>query len=213
MTQRRKKKSERSTQRQAYGLTVLKAADPRIRQLKRRHEPSIHGNKFWASSWAIIDYLARQRLPANTAVMDIGCGWGLAGIYCAREFAARVTSVDADPAVFPFLDLHARINGVEIRQQCRTFQEMRQTDLFGQDVVLGADVCFWDELIAPLYELMERGLAVGVQQIILADPGRPPFMNLAERCVQDLGGEVKNWDVEAPVKARACLLIVGALPQ
>lgn len=208
----RKKKRDKATERQGYGLTVLKAADPRIRQLKRVHDPSIHGNKFWTSTWAVIDLLAHQGLPAGAAVMDLGCGWGLAGIYCARRFGSRVTSVDADPEVFPFLSLHAEINGVQVQQLRRKFRGLSRVDLAGQDVLLGADICFWDEMTAPLFHLVKRALDAGVQQIIMADPGRPPFRKLAQRCVDELGAELKDWEVDSPVKARADVLIVGALP-
>jgi RNA polymerase sigma-70 factor (ECF subfamily) len=45
-----------------------------------------------------MDYLEHQGLPRETRVMEVGCGWGLAGIYCAREHGARVTGLDADSA-------------------------------------------------------------------------------------------------------------------
>jgi predicted nicotinamide N-methyase len=208
----RKKKTDKPTQRQAYGLTVLMAADKRIRQLKRTHDPSMHGNKFWNSSWAIMDFLLQQGLPAGSRVIDVGCGWGLAGIFCARQFQSRVTSVDADPNVFPYLNLHAEINEVQLHTQQRRFAGLRRTELERQDVLLGADICFWEEMTVPLFNLARRAMDVGVQQIIIADPGRPPFSALCERCIAELGGEVKKWDIEEPVKASASLLIVGALP-
>jgi predicted nicotinamide N-methyase len=207
-----KKKRQTQTSRQAFGLTVLKAADPRIRSLKPAHAPSLHGNKFWSSSWAIMDFLTQQGLPSGARVMDVGCGWGLAGIFCAHRFAAQVTSVDADPEVFPYLELHARLNGVQLETRTSTFEQIGGQDLQGHHVVLGADICFWDEMTQPLVELTRRGLDAGVQQILIADPGRPPFTALSDRCVAEFGAEVKSWDVETPVRARAELLIVGALP-
>lgn len=107
-----KKKSAPKTQRQAYGITVLKGVDSRVRALKREHEPSIHGNKFWSSCWLVVDFLACQGLPLGVRVTEVGCGWGLAGIFCARAFGARVVAVDADPEVFPYLQLHASVNHV-----------------------------------------------------------------------------------------------------
>jgi predicted nicotinamide N-methyase len=208
----KKKKQDKQTERQAYGLTVLKAADRRIRQLRRRHEPSIHGNKFWGSSWAIMDYLSQQGLPHGARVMDVGCGWGLAGIFCAHHFAARVTSVDADPEVFPYLELHAEINNVQVTPMRRKFGGLRRQELTDQDVILGADICFWDEMTLPLFQLIKRALAAGAQQIIMADPGRPPFSRLGDLCVAELGGEMKVWKAEEPVRVSASLLIVGSLP-
>ena len=112
---RKKKKEAKSTERQAYGLTVLKASHRKIRQLKRKHEPEIHGNKLWTSSWLIMDFLEQQGLPKKPRVMEVGCGWGLAGIYCAKRHRASVLGIDADENVFPYLDLHAEVNGVKLQ--------------------------------------------------------------------------------------------------
>ena len=206
------KAKDRKTTRQAYGITVLKAADKRIRQLKKDHEPSIHGNKFWSSSWVVMDYLEHQGLPPKSRVMEVGCGWGLAGIYCARRYRAKVVGLDADEAVFPYLQLHAQLNEVEVETVCRKFEELGELELAAQDVILGADICFWDELIEPLFGMIEKALGAGVQQLLIADPGRPPFNEMSDRCVAAFDAEVKEWEVEAPVNARAYLLIVGSLP-
>ena len=43
-----------------------------------------------------MDYLGCQGLPEGVKVLEVGCGWGLAGIFCAKHFRAVVTGVDAD---------------------------------------------------------------------------------------------------------------------
>jgi len=208
----KKRKKDKKTERQAYGITVLKAADKRVRELRKEHEPSIHGDKFWNSSWIIMDYLESQGLPARARVMEVGCGWGLAGIYCAKNHNARVVGLDADPSVFPYLRLHAEINGVEIETMRCKFEDVKKKELAVQDLVIGADICFWDEMVEPLYKMVRRAIRAGVRQVIIADPGRPPFNEMSDRCVAELGAEVKEWEVEYPVKAEAYLLIAGSLP-
>lgn len=208
----RKKKRDKKTERQAYGITVLKASDSRIRNLRAEHEPCIHGDKLWSSSWAIMDYLEHQGLPHSARVLEAGCGWGLAGIYCARRHGARVTGMDADAAVFPYLQLHAQINEVEVETvRCR-FEKIRKADLAAYDVMIGADICFWDEMIDPVFTMVRKALTAGVNQVIIADPGRPPFNRMCKRCVAEFGAEVKEWDVESPVQATAYLMIAGGLP-
>ena len=209
----KKKKSEKQTERQAYGITVLKAAHPEVRRLKKDHDPEIHGNKFWNSSWLIMDYFERQGLPQKARVMEVGCGWGLAGIYCAKTHGARVTGMDADPRVFPYLKLHAAINDVKIKTMEARFEDMKRKKLARQDVILGADICFWDSLIDPLYKLIRKAIRAGVQQIIVADPGRPPFDEVCNRCTAEFNSVVKQWSVAEPVRSNGYLLIVGALPQ
>ena len=85
-------KKDKKTERQAYGITVLKAADKRIRRLKKQYEPFIHGNKFWSSSWAVMDYLEHQGLPKKARVMEVGCGFS-ATAGTASPSASTATSV------------------------------------------------------------------------------------------------------------------------
>ena len=209
----KKKKSEKVTERQAYGITVLKAAHSEIRKIRKDHEPDIHGNKLWNSSWLIMDYLEQQGVPKKSRIMEVGCGWGLAGIYCAKHFGAKVTGVDADAKVFPYLDLHAQVNDVKIKTVESRFEEIKKKKLAKQDLILGADICFWDSLIDPLYKLIGKAFKAGVQQIIIADPGRPPFDEVCDRCTVEFGGVVKEWSVKEPAASNGYLLIVGSLPQ
>ena len=51
-------------QRQAFGLKILNAGHPSIRKLKSQgFQAEIHGNKFWNSSFLVMDYLKRNPLP------------------------------------------------------------------------------------------------------------------------------------------------------
>jgi len=143
--------------------------------------------------------------------MEVGCGWGLAGIYAARCHGARVTGVDADPKVFPYLHLHAEINEVTVRTRTARFEDLKKKQLAGHDLVMGADICFWDSMVDPLYKVISKAIKAGVQQVIVADPGRPPFDEVCQRCEEELDAEVKEWRVEDP-KAHGWLLIVGSLP-
>ncbi len=206
-----KKKKQKSTERHAYGITVLKSADARVRKLKTQYEPNIHGNKVWNSSWCIMDFIQQQGLRKGTRVLEAGCGWGPTGIFCAKHYGAKVTGLDADPAVFPYLKLHAEINNVKINTRQATFEELKKKDLKGTHLLLGADICFWDEMVDPIYKLVKKSVAAGVDQIVIADPGRPPFHQVADKVIKKIGGEVKEWSVDEEVKASAYLLVVGTL--
>jgi len=208
---KKKKKGTKSTERHAFGVSILKASHPRVRALKQDHEPDIHGHKFWASSYLIMDYLSRQGLPAKARVTEVGCVWGLAGIYCARSHGARVTGIDADPKVFPYMHLHAEVNEVSVKTRIARFEDLKKKQLADQDLILGADICFWDSMIDPLYKVIEKSINAGVQQVIVADPGRPPFDEVCGRCERELDAEVKEWSCDEP-RASGWLLIVGSLP-
>ncbi|MCB1694490.1 MAG: class I SAM-dependent methyltransferase, partial [Pseudomonadales bacterium] len=152
----KKKKSPKATEREAYGLKILKASHPEVRRLKKEYEPEIHGNKFWNSSYLIMDYLAHQGLAEGARVLEVGCGWGLAGIYCAKFFGAKVVGVDADDKVFPYLELHAALNGVKVKTKKARFEDLKKKTLGEQDLLIGGDICFWDEMVEPLFGLVEK---------------------------------------------------------
>ena len=141
--------------------------------------------------------------------MEVGCGWGLLGIYCDKKWGADVVGVDADSKVFPYLHLHAEVNEVTIQTRTARFENMRKSHLEGTHLMVGGDICFWDEMIDPLSKLVNRAMKAGIDQVIVADPGRPPFDDVCERAQKKWGAELKEWEVTKPSKARGWLLIVG----
>lgn len=197
----------------AYGVHVLLSRHSNIRRLKRRSTPTRHGNRLWSSSWLLMDYLEKAGLSSGVRVLDVGCGWGLAGIFCAKRFHASVTGVDADPDVFPFLDLHASVNRVEIHTVHREFSRITTETLRGFDLLIGADVCFWEELVRPLKNLVLRALRAGVRGALIADPGRPPFEDVGKHFVAAGKGEILEWEVKQPRPSRGQILRIGNVPR
>jgi predicted nicotinamide N-methyase len=192
----------------AYGIRLLQSRHPEIRRLKRLHAPSVHGNKHWTSSWLLMDYLQGHPVPEGARVMEIGCGWGLAGIYCAKKFNGTVTGVDIDPAVFPYLRLHAKINKVDIATLHKKFSKINEEDLQNTDFVIGADICFWNKMVFPLKRFISRALSAGVQQVFIADPGRPTFEKLVDYFAKKRKGEILDWTIHNPRKFQGRLLMI-----
>lgn len=194
-----------------FGLTVLKNNHKDIRRLRREAGyPSHHGNKVWNASLMLMDYFQEYPLASGSRVLEIGCGWGIAGIYCAKRFKCAVTGLDIDASVFPFMHHHALINGVQVETLRCSYQRASQPFLAQFDVVLGGDVCFWDDLSQPLYNLVRRAARVGAR-VILSDPGRPPFQAMAERAEAKLQGECHQWAVPAPYHCSGYILDVPGL--
>lgn len=195
--------------REAFGVTILTSQHKEIRRIKRKQEnPSIHGNKFWGSSYLIMDYLQQNPLKTGCKVLELGCGWGLAGIYCAKYYQANVTGMDADDAVFPYLQLHAEVNNVAITTKQQYFEKITTKQLAEYDLIIAADICFWDELADTVFNLVKRACKAGVEKIIIADPERPPFFNLAERCIDQYYAELEHHAINQPRRATGCLLVI-----
>jgi len=201
----------RKKYRQAYGVRLLLSHHPEIRKLKQFNAPSVHGNRLWKSTWLLMDYLHRRGLPEGLRVMEVGCGWGLLGIYCAKKYGARVISVDVDPEVLPYLQLHAKVNEVEISTMKKDFEGLKTKHLKDVDVLLGADVCFWDTLVKPLKNLILRAIRAGVKQVLISDPGRPPFEDVGEYFVIKRGGEILDWTAQRPRRSEGRILKIGSM--
>ena len=198
-------------ERSVLGLTILSPSHPEVRRLQQdAARPTLHGHKVWPMSFVLLDYLYQRGITPQTRVLELGCGWGLVGIACAKTFQAQVTGLDADTAVFPYLQLHAARNGVHLATRQGTFAELTPQDLAAFDFIVGADICFWEDLVDPLYQLVRHGVAAGVAEILLADPSRPPFDELCARCVPQGDAEVFTWTMTPPgAETGRILRVVG----
>ena len=194
-----------------FGIEVLKMSHPEIRRLKKKSDDHTHhGNKVWDSSLVLMDYMSAFPLKRKTRVLEVGCGWGITGMFCAKTFNAEVTGVDIDSYVFPFLQLHARLNEVEVETVQADFGKINGEMLIEFDLLIGGDICFWDDMTKPLFSLVKRAHKHGVRCLI-ADPGRSPFDKMAEKACKQLGAEVERWNVPHPHNVSCDVLDVPPL--
>ena len=183
---------------QAYGIYLLQNKHRLIRRLKKIYEPSVHGHKTWSSSYLLMDYLTHNPIRRGTRVMEIGCGWGPASVFCARRFKARVTGVDMDEDVFPFLEVMAALNDVEIGTLVSKFQDIPPKTLGEHKVVIGSDICFWDNLVPTLQKVINRALKAGTRRVIITDPGRPTFYELCDKLAKKQDVTLQEWYATEP---------------
>lgn len=195
-------------QQKTFDLEVLNSSHKDIRRLKRNYPTSIHGNKFWSSSYLLMDYFTQNNLQAGTKVLELGCGWGLASIWLNKNQNTINTAVDADADVFPYLDLHASINNAQVETWQTRFEKITTGQLDEFDVVIAADVCFWDELTRIHFNLIRRALKAGVEKIIYADPEREPFLELAQMCSDKLFADIHEVDLTPDIKAHGGLMVI-----
>ena len=180
-----------------FNIQRMTASHPEMRKLRRDgHIASIHGNKHWPSADLLMDFLEQHPLPKRKRVLDVGCGWGVGGFFCARTLKSNVTGVDADDAVFPFLHAHAQLNDVKVDTHHGDFKSVKGKVLNDVHTIIGSDICFWDEMVKPLYKLIDRALDAGAKRIAIADPGRSPFYALAEKCAKKLDADLIDWTSE-----------------
>jgi predicted nicotinamide N-methyase len=193
-----------------FGLSIPTSQHPAIRRLKKQFTTQLHGNKPWTASYLLMDFLSQEPLEPNSKVLDIGCGWGLLSIYLTK-LNHQVTAMDADPQVFPYLELLQTLNETsDIETLCKRFEQLTVEELSEFDVLLATDVCFWDEMADVHIALIEKALEAGVKKIIYGDPMRPPFLALTNHCVEQYFAEAFAYQVEQPNARGAIMLIQNA---
>jgi predicted nicotinamide N-methyase len=190
--------TKRKNYRYSYGLKYLLSNHKHIRKLKRKYIPTNHGNKIWTTSWLLIDYIHRTNNISGHRVLDIGCGWGIAGIYCAKKHDAKVTCIDMDEKVFPFLKLLAETNQVKVRFLCKEINNIKRSILNATDLIIASDICFSNSLIDQLRRLIQRAKMASVKEIIISDPGRWPFDKLTDLYKTGKNAKIDLWKTNRP---------------
>jgi len=86
---------------------------------------------------------------------------------------------------------------------------LKKSQLAAFDLLVAADVCFWDELVKPVSKLIDRAIDAGVGQIVIADPERPTFHEMAEKVINRHGGDLIQWGLQGKLKATGALLVIN----
>lgn len=190
----------------SHGVRLLFSNHKKIRGLKKDYSPTDHGHKVWPTTWLLIDYLHENSLITGQSVLDLACGWGLSGIYCAKRFNSNVIWADGDHEVYPYLNLHGEINKVKIEFIHMDHNKVRRDILQNIDIIVGSDICFCDTLIDPIRRLINRAKKASVSQIFLSDPGRWPFEDLVDLFAGKRGVELIDWQTAKPLKVQGKIL-------
>ena len=178
---------------QAYGVYLLRSQHRLVRRLKRRYRPTVHGNRTWKSSFLLMDYLSEKPIRKSARVLEVGCGWGAAAVFCAARFNARVTGLDIDRDVFPFLNVLAELNDVRVDTLGRSFEKLSAAQLGAFHTIVGADICFWDSMVKPLHQLVNRAFRGGARRFVVTDPGRPTFYEFVDLCSRRYRVKLTEW--------------------
>ncbi len=192
---------------EAYGTWLFEDSHKTVKKIIKKCDFSAHGDKHWESSYLLMDYFSLNKPKKKTRVLDVGCGWGPAAINLA-ELGCEVTGLDVDGDVFTFLDAQAEINGVVVDTIEGDMDCMKKKDLAEFDIIIGSDICFWDELRDEWFKMLKRAASAGVKQLVLADPGRGPFDELGEKCEKLWPTDMRDWYSVEPKRFEGFILTV-----
>jgi predicted nicotinamide N-methyase len=191
----------------SYGIWLYHEKSSQIKRIKKQVSPSVHGDKHWSSSYVLMDYFSVNPLRKKTRVLDVGCGWGPTSIFLANN-GCEVTGLDVDEDVFAFLYAQAELNDVRVATRQGAMSSMRKADLAKYDVIVGGDICFWNDLTDEWFAMLKRAATAGVKKLVLADPGRSPFYKLIDKCIERWPVQVLSWYSLEPKRFSGTLLVV-----
>lgn len=195
--------------REQFGVVLPRSSHPDWQALQiATQKPALHGHRLWGASRLLMDYLTHNPPEKDLRILDTGCGWGITSVFCAKQFQANVIANDADPAVFNYVNFLAKLNHCNIEPLIQPFDHIGDATLRSIDIVIGSDICFWDHIAEPVFNLLQRAIDAGVKKIIIADPNRPPFITVAEACVNEFFGEVIPWKTAIGGKVSGSILVI-----
>ena len=173
-----------NTTKEIHGVMYYTGAHPKVRPHCRGNKRPTHfGNKIWATSLVVLDHFEKtQQELAGKRVLEIGCGWGLIGVYLAKRLRCRVTCSDIDENVLPIVHLHAELNDTAISTKRASFAQLDTDYLSNFSVIVGVEICYSEEVAQEIVEMIGRARKTNVSQILIADPGRPDFDTCKDYC-------------------------------
>ena len=93
-----------------------------------------------------------------------------------------------------------------VKFEAKRFEKITKKDLQGVHTLIGSEICFWDEMTGPLFNLIKRARAAGVKRILIADPGRSPFLQLVDRCDDKFDYDMFGHSIKTPWKTEKFIL-------
>jgi len=174
------------------GIKYYTGNHPKITSLKKQSSrPTEFGHKIWATSLVLIDFLKSNSFQLNNkSVLEVGCGWGLLGLFLAKEYNCKVLCTDLDAKVLPIVQAHAELNSLKIKTKKNSFGNISDTDLKNTEIITGVEVCYSDIAATELASLITRASSFCVKQIFIADPGRPGFLEVLCKTQFDYNREI-----------------------
>ncbi|MGK0367336.1 MAG: putative nicotinamide N-methyase [Thermoproteota archaeon] len=195
---------------EAHDIKYYTGLHPKMKaHYKENKRPTEFGNKIWATSLVLIKYLKEnQDQYKGLRVLEVGCGWGLIGVYLAKHLGCDVVCSDLDPLVLPIVEMHAQLNETSLSIKKASFNDFTLDYLKGFDLIIGAEICYSDEITLDIIELIKRSFQVNIKSFIIADPGRPDFEDCIMYCQSN--HETKLIDLSGSINTKVTKLLIAS---
>lgn len=130
---------------------------------------------YWATVWPAARLMAANlgahpEWAEGKAVVDFGCGGGVAGLAAAKAGAKRVIANDIDPAALAMAERNAALNGLILETEESNLLERSPDPEW--DMILVADLFYEKSVADPMLAWLRRAMAQGAR-VLIADASRP----------------------------------------
>ena len=130
---------------------------------------------FWAYSWpggqALARYILDQpEVVRAKAVLDLGCGNGIAAIAAWLAGASRVMANDIDPAAIWMAEINSAENGVRV-ELCLEDLLLADPPVPPFQVLLAGDLFYAKEMAARVEAWLREAVGLG-GEVLVGDPSR-----------------------------------------
>lgn len=191
------------------GVKALKPNHPEVLELREQgHTPCEFGSRIWRSSYLLIHYLANYLDARIARAIELGCGWGLGGLYLQKHCGVEVAATDIDSNVFAYQELLCRHNATRVPIHHCSVQELGSWDLQPVDLLIGADICYTAEIARHIETLCLQLAHQGGGQLVLADSGRAPFLALSKHLARRYPLEMTHLTLDLPTRVSGQVLHV-----
>ncbi len=184
-------------------LDELIQADPNDVAVKDERLP--YWAELWPASLALAEFiLATPAIGEGDAVLELGCGLGLAGI-AASVRSRRVLITDYQPDALRFAELNWLLNVGE--SPAAVLMDWRRPDLNRRfDVILASDVVYEKRFFRPVIDSFHT-LLTPEGKVLLSEPNRAvarPFFNL----LRQEGFDFRKTEIRVPFQEKNVLISV-----
>jgi hypothetical protein len=62
--------------------------------------------------------------------------------------------------------------------------------------------------VDPVFNMVNRAVKAGVKHIVIADPKRSTFFDMAQRCEDRFSAEIIEWKTLKPIAAHGALMVL-----
>ena len=156
-------------------------AHPAFSQLESESDEWWYWNRLWHSELALSEWLIHEFYPdklLGKAVLELGCGTGLAGLVAAK-LGGVPTFSDKVSMVMDSVKDACGLNGISNYRTLLLDWSHPETLPGAFDMVLGSEIFYDDGFLEDLRELLAKAMIVGGRGVF-CDPNRLGFDSLQD---------------------------------